>query len=274
MHTRTGTKNGILSNVKTGGKNGIFINTGAGASSSYLLDSFPNALFAFSVFRLSSTYSGACMNVRRSGDNATKMIYFVDDLLDTQEIINFCGGETGYITRWYDQSESQNDGSQIAASEQPIIYDPIKGINKEFNLPAVGFNGGQWLDSGVTDSQFSQFFIARNTISGVSVGFSGANVLYEDRYITQSDDVNFSNTWGLYTVDNLNTKGRLNGIDETGAASAFGQIFNRLLLGSVNGNTAFLAGNISEFIIYPFNIDQSVNITNIENNINNRFNIY
>jgi hypothetical protein len=128
--------------------------------STYTLTTFPNAIAAFSVRKLSKTYTGSAFEVRRSSDNATLSIGFnTYGNLDTATLLSFVGTSTtsnGFITQWYDQSGNNNHLSQSTAASQPLIVNNgsivtaqtfqtrlgsgPNGANNN-TLPAIYFNG-------------------------------------------------------------------------------------------------------------------------------------
>jgi hypothetical protein len=69
-----------------------------------LLDAFPNAAAAYSLRLLRSAYTGNCIEVRRSSDNTTQNIGFVNNVLDTASLLSFVGAGDGFVRTWYDQS--------------------------------------------------------------------------------------------------------------------------------------------------------------------------
>ena len=69
-----------------------------------LLDAFPNAVAAYSLRKLRSAYTGNCIEVRRSSDNALQNIGFVNNRLDTASLLSFVGAGDGFVRTWYDQS--------------------------------------------------------------------------------------------------------------------------------------------------------------------------
>ena len=117
-------------------------------------------------------------------------------------------------------------------------------------------------------------FCVNNIIDDVVVSFSGVVQLLSDRFFTSSDEIIFSADDGLFTVDNLNVKGYRNSVDETGSATVFAQIFNRLFIGALNSSSQFAQGTITELIIYPFANDVSSNRVAIQDNINDFYSIY
>jgi hypothetical protein len=87
-----------------------------------LLDSYSGASVAYSLRKLSATYSGSAIRVRRSGDNSEQNIGFdAGGNLDTTGLLSFVGSGSGFVTTWYDQSGNGNHAFQTSASVQPQI---------------------------------------------------------------------------------------------------------------------------------------------------------
>ena len=90
-------------------------------STPLLLDTYSGASVGYSLRKLSSTYLGNCIRVRRSSDNAEQDIGFVSNVLDTTSLLTFVGAGNGFVTTWYDQSSLGRNAIQTTASNQPII---------------------------------------------------------------------------------------------------------------------------------------------------------
>ena len=86
-----------------------------------LLSVRPN--WGVSTRRLTRRYAGACMNVRRSSDNATRDIFFAGDVLDVEAIRSFAGaGGSAFVVTWYDQFASTASAlTQATTTAQPRI---------------------------------------------------------------------------------------------------------------------------------------------------------
>jgi len=99
----------------------------------------PTAVSYSAARRLSSTYNGALIRVRRSSDNAEQNIgYTMGNLLDEAALTSFVGAGNGFVTTWYDQSGNNKDASQSTASQQPRIV--LSGtIEKLLNKPSLRF---------------------------------------------------------------------------------------------------------------------------------------
>ncbi len=85
------------------------------------LSSATPAASAYSLRRLSSTYSGSAIQVRRSSDNTTQNIGFTGNDLDTSSLKTFVGSGDGFITIWYDQSGNARNLTQTTENMQPAI---------------------------------------------------------------------------------------------------------------------------------------------------------
>ena len=94
-------------------------------SGSLLLDrSFAaSPVAAYSLRKISSSYSGNCVTVRRDSDNLDANIGFSGGVLDTSALASHCGSANGFVVTWFDQSGNSNDATQPTAPNQPKIYD-------------------------------------------------------------------------------------------------------------------------------------------------------
>lgn len=96
---------------------------------------------ALSVRKLSSSYSGPAIRVRRSSDNTEADIGFTTDGdLDTSSLLTFCGSGSGYVTIWYDQSGNGFNATRSATSGQPRIVSSGV-VDLMGTKPGVRFDG-------------------------------------------------------------------------------------------------------------------------------------
>lgn len=93
----------------------------AAAGASYLLDLVPGATMALGLRRLSSSYAGSCIRVRRSSDNAEQDIGFSGANLDTAALLTFVGANSGTVVTWYDQAGNGNNATQAGPTLQPLV---------------------------------------------------------------------------------------------------------------------------------------------------------
>jgi hypothetical protein len=82
---------------------------------------FDTPYFAYSLRRVVQNYSGSCIRVRRSNDNAEQDIGFVNDYLDTASLLSFVGANNGLVTTWYDQCGNGNMTQTTAAFQPEIV---------------------------------------------------------------------------------------------------------------------------------------------------------
>lgn len=90
-------------------------------SASFLLDDFSGAILTVSFRLLKSDYTGYCVRIRRSSDNAEQDIGFVDGLIDTASLLTFVGAGTGYVTVWYNQVDTNNMIMTVAVDQGWIV---------------------------------------------------------------------------------------------------------------------------------------------------------
>jgi hypothetical protein len=87
-----------------------------------IFDNYGSSTVGFSMFKLRTAYTGNCLEVRRSSDNTTLNIGFVNNYLDTASLLAFVGSGNGFVRTWYDQSGNGNNLTQTtSASYQPQI---------------------------------------------------------------------------------------------------------------------------------------------------------
>lgn len=115
---------------------------GSGGAFSYILDTYGSADFAYSIRKLSSSYSGSCMRIRRSSDNAEQDINFVSDYIDTASMLYFVGAGNGFVTKWYDQSGNANDSLNTTAAGQPQIISSGSLVVSSVNGKPIIYQNG------------------------------------------------------------------------------------------------------------------------------------
>ncbi|WP_369754045.1 LamG-like jellyroll fold domain-containing protein [Flavobacterium sp. WC2409] len=117
------------------------------------LDNTTPAAVAYSLRKLSSSYVGDAIQVRRSNDNATQGISFDGNGdLDTASLLAFVGANDGFVTIWYDQSGNGKNAVQNILLNQPKII--TAGVIERSNgLPSIIFSGSQFLV--VTSTMFN-----------------------------------------------------------------------------------------------------------------------
>lgn len=116
-----------------------------------LLDTYSGAAAAYSAARrLSSTYTGALIRVRRSSDNTEQDIgYNGSNVLDQSALTTFVGAGNGFVTTWYDQSGNGNNVTQSTAAAQPRIV-TSGTVLTENSKPCIKYLGNQYLGNTTT----------------------------------------------------------------------------------------------------------------------------
>ena len=139
------------------------------SAAAYLLDTYTGAAAAYSVRRLNSLYTGACMRVRRDSDNTEQDIGFDSNGdLDTAAIASFVGsGNNGYVRKWYGQESSGGTGSgldaeQATAASQPLIYNGT-AVLTDNGKPAIQWDG--------TDDSLAHTFASASTLFRTNLSF-------------------------------------------------------------------------------------------------------
>ena len=132
-----------------------------------LLDTYSGAAAAYSAARrLSSTYTGALIRVRRSSDNTEQDIgYDGSNVLDEAALTSFVGsGNNGFVTTWYDQSGNSKNATQTTAANQPQIVSSGSVITQN-SKPAL-------LTDGTNDSLRNSLSVANGTTLCTFYSFS------------------------------------------------------------------------------------------------------
>jgi len=142
------------------------------AGPSFILDSYGDAVYAYSLRKLSSTYTGNAIRVRRSSDNSEQDIGFDSSgNLDTTSLLSFVGSGDGFITTWYDQSGpfvgyylGHANFIQSSAANQPKIVNAGTLITDN-GKPAVeldGVNDSMYInyDRGYTFTDATFIFVS------------------------------------------------------------------------------------------------------------------
>lgn len=113
---------------------------GGGGGGGNILDTLGlTAKAAFSTRKLRSAYAGSALQVRRSSDNTTLDIGFDGSgNLDTAALATFVGANSGFVSKWYDQSGAGADAVNATQANQPRLVNA--GANDTLNSkPAIRF---------------------------------------------------------------------------------------------------------------------------------------
>ena len=253
-----------------------------------LLDDYPNSAAAYSLRLLTIAYKGSAIQVRRSSDNTTQDIGFVDNELDTTSLASFCSGTDGFVTTWYDQSGNGNNATQSTDANQPQIVSGGSVIteNGKATVQFVAANSSHFFSNSLSGQSRLDTFLVQNISNTAFVNFNNGNSgggtygfigiqgqtstsiysnygtpnLYKNSIIqtpiTRGDVYTILNGYSLQSIINSSTS--------TWTAFAW-NVYT--IGGGLNTDT-----KMQELVFYPS--DQSSNRTGIETNINDFYSIY
>jgi len=114
----------------------------------YLLDDYPTNIYgAWSLRKLSSTYTGSCITVRRVSDTTDQDFGFVDNYIDTESIYTFLSGSGnyGFLKEWYDQSGNSRDMDlPTAEANMLVVADSEAAFYKSGSLLYINEGGKRY----------------------------------------------------------------------------------------------------------------------------------
>ena len=247
-----------------------------------LLDIYP-ADMAFSLFKISTTYTGNCLRVVRSSDLATLDIGFVDNVLDTASLLSFIGSNSGYVSRWFNQSSGNNASQNIIASMPRIVNAGVlETLNGHPTLYFDGSNDFFQIANETVTINYSVFAYGKRTASGnVFAPLSGYNSVAllhfsDNRYYFQvptgylaSISTDSSSSAYLLDAHSSTTTKELYKNQVSVVANFVGVSLNSNFTRIGNYNSAnHMNGKLNEVILYKSN--QSANRIAIGTDIFNR----
>lgn len=166
-----------------------------------LLDTYSGSVGAFSLRKLRTAYTGNCIRVRRSSDNTSLDIGFVNNQLDTTSLLSFVSSGDGFVSIWYDQIGSGYNFTQNTSSLQPKIVSSGVLLTKN-SKPTILFDGtSNYMN--VPSSQNYYGFLHKTGQSYVSiVGYSRIQkVAY---VLCNNNGTSVQNGYSLYTLADKN----------------------------------------------------------------------
>lgn len=263
----------------------------------YLLDLYPGAKRAYSVRKLSSSYSGSALRVRRSSDNTEQDIGFIGQDLDTAALSSFVGANNGFVTTLYDQSGNGINSSQSTANAQIQIVSAgsIITIGSRGRSAFQASDGrSNYTFTAFTTNQVSQLMVGQKGLNSTSSrlsAFSGINVGSPSTLLAHWSDSQIYFQWEDYyrdlTTTIANTDYEVIFASTTSAST--GVIWrNGSNLPGSNTSTPAINNDYSTLFTYPANqfsvgayqdlviwdSDQSANAVGIQNNVNAYYSIY
>ena len=270
---------------------------------SYYLDAYGTPVVWYEMVKRFSAYSGPCIRVRRSSDNAEQDINFVGDLLDTTSLLSFVGAGNGFVTTFYTQVGTANV-TNATASEQPQIVSSGALITRNgfVSIKYNGINNSLFYNTQIINTiNTSYFSVSQNDISNTP-GFIASQSVIDSSSITSRCDrssnkrnasaqtlpsyIGYFATLSIQRDDSnlrllssfINSSKIISGFDNGatgGVSSAYvGTLLNDgLLIGGIK-TPALISMNGAINCFGAYNTDNSANRVAIETILNNYYAIY
>lgn len=240
------------------------------ATAALLLDTYSGAAAAYSAARrLSSTYTGSLIRVRRSSDNAEQDIgYNGSNVLDESALTTFVGAGNGFVTTWYDQSGNGKNLTNTTALGQPLIV--VSGAVRTTNgKPHVEFDLGvsQYINNStlslplVNRSVFMVFkqksYVEDGGIFGLNPAIPQGDYNSVTAYEFQSQNSGANRQYGAFGSTGVTYQLQKNGsaiipqvlINEIKGGSSASLFENNSLVTTDNSFTEFNANSNPGFVI-------------------------
>ena len=177
-----------------------------------LLDQCPIPVgAAWSLRKLSSLYSGPCIRVRRSLDNAVTDIGFSNGKIDSAALLAFTGSGDAFVTTFYDQSDHGQNLTQAQNANQPQIVS-TGVIITEKGKPAIRFDGNNDYLEVLTSNEYFKTLHCEKALVGIvtRVGYS-ENLNIACGFIDTGGALNSQTGYTLF-YDNRSIFNRMNSI--------------------------------------------------------------
>jgi hypothetical protein len=252
---------------------------------SFFLNTFAGASLGLSLVKLRKEYTGFCIKVRRSSDNAVQDIGFVDGVLDTANLLAFAGSGDAFVTIIYDQVGTKNMTQTTANLQGQIVSNGsviLKG-GKPCIIRSANDNGGYLSSYAPNDGATikGMFYIGsnegkRSMMFGSRIGAQDAGIQARSGF-TDSSVINLSlsNTAVNATSKDIGTQDtaftELNKHFLLYCEIEFNFGDNKLGLGYRNANPITIGMfTFQELVIF----ENTDNATAKQNNRNDIYNIY
>lgn len=257
----------------------------------------PATEFAYGLRKLRSGYTGQCVRLRRSSDNAESDFGFKSTGdLNTAAITTWLAGANGFVRTWYDQSGNGRNATMTTTDNQPALI--ISGQNGK---PVLRFDGSNdRLDVTAGDLAASQVTICAagesdSAATGISTLMSAGDASAPTDFMVSlevdaSEDLLFvcealpvltatgtySDTPGIFYGEateggdvNLYFNGSLL---ETDTNVAFSAATGSTAIGAVSGGD-FLMGDMFEVYCWAIILITEIR-ESFEDNVNDYWSIY
>jgi hypothetical protein len=259
-----------------------------GGGASFLLDLYGAGIAAaYSVRKLSSSYTGAAIRVRESSGNTESDIGFdADGNLDEAALTAHVGGNDGFIVSWYDQSGNGRDATQTVSTRQMRVVSSgtIDKLGTRVAPNSIAVRTFYTPSSviSVTPPQTSVAVI-KSSLTGGTNHFIGETLSGTYRFSGHTDflqlnggssisgtGISQAHMVAVGLANSASSEIRANGSQvATGNTSGNAYSINEVF--GVNATSNF-EGNMQEILIYT--ADKTSDFSNIETDINTYYSIY
>ena len=261
---------------------GILASSKATASAALLLDTYPGAFAAYSLRKLSTSYTGSAIRVRRSSDNTETDIGFNGGGgLDTTALTTFVGAGNGFVRTWYDQSGNARNQIQTTNANQPSIVTSgsVILVNGKPCISQDGVSGRMLsLNTSINVSNLSIFQVFKINDTTFQTNFGGGSnyVLFGYTASFPPDSITvssrFKNGASLVTNDAPQVTTNYGNNTQILSSAFYTSAATWSSFGWGNSTSWPTVGQIQEHIWYTSS--QSANRTGFESNINSYYTIY
>jgi len=235
-----------------------------------LLDLYPSTQGQYFMHKVSSTYTGACIRVRRSSDNAEQDIGFVGVDLDTAALLSFVGAGDGLVTTWYSQTGFFNL-TQTSSASQPAIV--LGGALQTLNgKPCLKFDGSNDFMTGGTSANNTGVNMYATCIGELT---SNNTTLFAKSIASGQANRYFILQEGATTLSHINNVNQTIGNQTSAKMFSIGsfyiptvKLFMRTFLNNstiaTTNTSSILIGNPYRFLLgcYPNNTDTNQQLYN------------
>lgn len=127
-----------------------------------------NFAIGLSLRRIRSSYTGYCIEVRRSSDNATLNIGFDSSgYLDISTLLSFVASGSGYVKTWYNQSTLLQNATQLTNANQPNIVNngTLRTEGGKACIFFDGINDSLMVTTATLNTYISMYAVCKCTIA-------------------------------------------------------------------------------------------------------------
>lgn len=225
---------------------------------------------AYGMRRLRAAYSGSCIRIRRSSDNAEQDIGFVGNALDTAAISSFIGGGSGFIVRWYDQTTNLNHLLQTTAASQPTYGSSLMtfdGVNDHMLFTtAISQTNGYCIFTNLqaNDTALTKGVVSGNNVNGalyIRIGTTEGYVITRQGQAILATGATTGRTAKTVTrwrAFNAGCSIHVNGVSDVSNATNAALTQPLLMIGNAATVGAdWFGGNMQEMLIYAADLSNA-----------------